>query len=72
MNCPVCKTDLNCPCNNCKERNAGKSLWKWDIDGNIMCPTCGRIISEGEAYNIELQRHKEYWEGKGELDDRLP
>ena len=61
MICPNCKTDLQCPCENCQKRNAGKPTWIW-VTGNgpWKCSVCGRIITEIEAQEIEWQEYQEF------------
>lgn len=70
MKCPDCKTDLGCPCRMCRAKNPG-STFEW-VDGNgpLKCSVCGRIISLGEANQIEDNEFEEWKKNNGILPEK--
>lgn len=43
--CPNCAQEQLCPCESCATRNAGKTVWRWQDDGErIACGHCGHCM----------------------------
>lgn len=59
MSCPKCNGEQHCPCRNCKERNAGKVVWKWDETGEIIsCGHCGYTLHADDWLAIDWEQMK--------------
>ncbi len=41
---PACGVGNYCPCENCKDLNFAKVLWRWEPDEFLTCGSCGRTL----------------------------